>query len=204
VLHASEPLAATGSTSVGRSHPRLQAGVRSIVPRARLTSSWPIPVARLGRRPHRGQGSGPQESPGRPGRPVTVRVRRGRPPKNASVRVGPKRASTPSAAPVPPNGARGAASPRLPGSCRPSGKQAAWTSTESGLDDLHALRLRTGTMWPADSGRTAPGSMIGRRGGTGEAVSGPSGKSPDDAGEPEWGLTCLDRTDTRRIPENPR
>ena len=46
-----------------------------------------------------------------------------------------------------------------------------------------------------------------------QAVSGPSGKSPDDAGdlssrsiwgEPEWGLTCLDRTDTRRIPENPR
>ena len=122
-------------------------------------------------------------------------------------------ASTPSAAPVPPNGARGAASPRLPVSNRPSGKQAAWTSTEPGRDHLYALRLRTGTMLPADSSRTAPGSMIGRRGGTGEAVSGASGKSPDDAGdlpsrstwgEPEWGLTCLDRTDTRRIPENPR
>src|SRR5262249_7944949 len=96
---------------------------------------------------------------------------------------------------------------------RPPGKQAAWTSTERGPDDLHALRLRTSTMWPADSGRTAPGSMIGRRGGTGEAVSGASAKSPDDAGdlssrstwrEPEWGLTCLDRTDTRCIPENPR
>src|SRR5262249_714549 len=117
--------------------------------------------------------------------------------------VGPKRASTPSAAPVPPNGARGAASPRLPDSSRPSAKQPAWTPGGRGLDDLHALRLRTGTMWPADSGRTAPGSMIGRRGGTGEAVSGPSGKAPDDAGdlssrstwgEPEWGLTCLDRT----------
>jgi hypothetical protein len=39
-------------------------------------------------------------------------------------------------------------------------------------------------MWPADSGRTAPGSMIGRRGGTGEAVSGASRKSLDDAGDP--------------------
>ncbi len=62
-------------------------------------------------------------------------------------------------------------------------------------------------------GSDCTGSMIGRRGGTGEAISGPSGKSPDDAGdlssrstwgETEWGLTSRDRTDARRIPEKPR
>ena len=41
----------------------------------------------------------------------------------------------------------------------------------------------SGMMSPVSSGRTAPGSMIGRRGGTSEAVSGASGKSPDNAGD---------------------
>ena len=84
-----------------------------------------------------------------------------------------QRARVPSAAPVPPERGRGAASFRLLDSTRASGRRAAWTSTERSLDRFHVLRLMTGTMSPAGSGRTAPGSMIARRSKRGKSVRRP-------------------------------
>src|SRR5205814_153405 len=72
--------------------------------------------------------------------------------------------------PVPPNGARGAPSPRMPDSSRASGKQAAWTSPQRGLHGLRILRLMTAMMRPADSGLTATESMILGRDGAGDAI----------------------------------
>jgi len=50
--------------------------------------------------------------------------------------------------------------------------------TERGLDGLHVLRHMTGrTTSPAGSGRTAPGAMIGRRGGGDRPSGGPESRT---------------------------
>ena len=84
--------------------------------------------------------------------------------------VGPTRTSVPSASPVPPIGTRVEASSRLPDSTRSSGKRAAWTSTEPGLDGLHDVRVMTGTMGPTGSGQTTQESRSGRQSGMGEPI----------------------------------
>jgi hypothetical protein len=81
------------------------------------------------------------------------------------------RASVPSATPVPPLGARGSASSRSPDSARASAERAARPATERGPSVLGLLHLAATTLGPPGPGRTAPRSMIARRGGTGDAVS---------------------------------